>query len=79
MKKLAELLKLKRELGITDKIELNFTESGKCYILEIGNHEWIRFIDVDIIQEAINDLKEELEEKKTENLKTIDYIEKRIA
>lgn len=37
MKKLAELLKLKRELGIVDKIELNFTESGSCYILEIMN------------------------------------------
>lgn len=79
MKKLAELLNLKNELGIADKIELNFTESGSCYILEIGNYEWIEFKDKDIIQIAINDLKEELEEKKRENLKTIDYIEKRTA
>ena len=79
MKKLAELLNLKKELGIVDEIELNFTESGKCYILEIGNYEWVKFKDEDIIQIAINDLKEILEEKKTENLKMIDHIEKRIA
>ena len=79
MKKLAELLNLKKELGIKGKFQLDITDSGKCYILEIGNYEWIKFKDEDIIQEAINDLKEELEEKKTENLKTIDYIEKRIA
>lgn len=79
MKKLAELLNLKKELGIKGKFQLDITENGKCYILEIGNYEWIKFKDEDIIQEAINDLKEELKEKKTENLKTIDYIEKRIA
>lgn len=79
MKKLAELLNLKKELGIKGKFQLDITESGKCYILEIGNYEWIKFKDEDIIQEAINDLKEELKEEKTENLKTIDYIEKRIA
>ena len=79
MKKLAELLKLKRELGIVDKIELNFTESGSCYILEIGNYEWVKFEDTDILQVAIDELSAELEEKKRENLKTIDYIEKRIA
>lgn len=79
MKKLAELLNLKNELGIKGKLQLDITESGSCYILEIGNYEWIEFKDKDIIQIAINDLKEELEEKKTENLKTIGYIEKRIA
>lgn len=82
MKKLIELLNLKKELGITDKIEINLTESGKCCLLEIGNKEWTRFIDENIegiLQEAINDLKEDLEEKKTENIKTIEQIEKRIA
>lgn len=79
MKKLAELLNLKNKLGIKGKLQLDITESGKCYILEIGNYEWIKFKDEDIIQEAINDLKEELEEKKIKNLEAIDYIEKRIA
>lgn len=79
MKKLTELLNLKKELGIADKLELNFTESGSCYILEIGNYEWIEFKDKDIIQIAINELKEIIEENKTKNLKTIDQIEKRIA
>lgn len=79
MKKLAELLNLKNKLGIKGKLQLDITESGKCYILEIGNYEWIKFKDEDIIQEAINDLKEELEEKKIENLEAIEHIEKRIA
>lgn len=79
MKKLAELLNLKNKLGIKGKLQLDITESGKCYILEIGNYEWIKFKDEDIIQEAINDLKEEFEEKKIENLEAIEHIEKRIA
>lgn len=79
MKKLAELLNLKNKLGIKGKLQLDITESGKCYILEIGNYEWVKFKDEDIIQEAINDLKEKLEEKKIENLEVIEHIEKRIA
>lgn len=79
MKKLAELLNLKNKLGIKGKLQLDITESGKCYILEIRNYEWVKFKDEDIIQEAINDLKEELEKKKTKNLETIKHIEKRIA
>ena len=43
MKKLAELLNLKNELGIKGKLQLDITESGSCYILEIGNYEWIEF------------------------------------
>lgn len=77
MKKLKIILELKNSLGIQGRI--NFNKSGRCYILQVGDWEWVKFEDTDILQVAIDELSAELEEKKRENLKTIDCIEKRIA